>query len=139
AWIVAQANTLADWRGWTPFAALQVPYSLLRRDAERELLPMAESLGLTVAAWGPLGHGALARSAGATKEPAVVTAVRDIADELGVTPAQVALAWTRAHSTAVHPLTGPRTVDQLDERSEEHTSELQSRENLVCRRLLEKK
>lgn len=115
AWIVAQANTLADWRGWTPFAALQVPYSLLRRDAERELLPMAESLGLTVAAWGPLGHGALARSAGATKEPAVVTAVRDIADELGVTPAQVALAWTRAHSTAVHPLTGPRTVDQLDE------------------------
>jgi aryl-alcohol dehydrogenase-like predicted oxidoreductase len=50
AWVVARGNTLADWRGWTPFAALQVPYSLINRDIERELLPMAESLGMTVAA-----------------------------------------------------------------------------------------
>ena len=117
AWIVAQANTLADWRGWTPFAGLQVPYSLLRRDAERELLPMAESFGLTVAAWGPLGHGALTRSGGAPpdREAAVVAVVHDVAGELGVSPAQVALAWTRVRSGAVHPLTGPRTVDQLDD------------------------
>ena len=38
AWVVAQANTLAQWRGWTPFSALQARYSLLSRDAERELL-----------------------------------------------------------------------------------------------------
>lgn len=51
AWVVAHANTLAEWRGWTPFAGLQVPYSLLRRDIERDLLPLAEAFGLTVAAW----------------------------------------------------------------------------------------
>jgi aryl-alcohol dehydrogenase-like predicted oxidoreductase len=119
AWIIAHANTLADWRGWTPFAALQAPYSLLRRDAERELLPMAEAFGLTVAAWGPLGHGALAVPAdgGAPRgqEPAVVAVVREVAGELGATPAQVALAWTRTRSRTVHPLAGPRTVEELDD------------------------
>jgi aryl-alcohol dehydrogenase-like predicted oxidoreductase len=59
AWVVARANTLAEWRGWTPFAGLQVPYNLLDRDIERELLPMAEAFGLTVAAWGPLASGVL--------------------------------------------------------------------------------
>jgi Aldo/keto reductase family len=53
AWLTARANTLAAWRGWTAFAGLQAPYSLLRRDIERELLPMAEALGMTVAAWSP--------------------------------------------------------------------------------------
>lgn len=110
AWLAAQANTLADWRGWTPFAALQAPYSLLRRDIERELLPMAEAFGLTVAAWGPLAHGALSRinptSLGAR-------AVHEVADDLGATAAQVALAWTRVRSRAVHPLVGARTAEQL--------------------------
>ncbi len=59
AWVVARANTLAGWRAWSPFVGLQVPYSLLKRDIERELLPMAESLGLGVTAWSPLGGGVL--------------------------------------------------------------------------------
>ncbi len=59
AWVIAQANTLADWHGWTAFAGLQAPYSLLRRDIERELLPMAEAMGMTVAAWSPLADGIL--------------------------------------------------------------------------------
>ena len=45
AWVVSRANALAQWRGWTAFSGLQAPYSLLRRDIERELLPMAETLG----------------------------------------------------------------------------------------------
>jgi aryl-alcohol dehydrogenase-like predicted oxidoreductase len=53
AWLVARANTLAEWRDWTPFAGLQVPYSLLQHDIERDLLPMAEAFGMTVAAWSP--------------------------------------------------------------------------------------
>jgi aryl-alcohol dehydrogenase-like predicted oxidoreductase len=114
AWVVAQANTLADWRGWTPFAGVQAPYSLLRRDAERELLPMAESLGLTVAAWGPLAHGALAAPPDGAA-PAVVTVLHEAAAELGTSPARVALAWTRTRSAAVHPITGPRTVGELDD------------------------
>jgi aryl-alcohol dehydrogenase-like predicted oxidoreductase len=45
AWVVAQANTLAELRGWTPFVGLQVEYSLIERTVERELVPMAEQMG----------------------------------------------------------------------------------------------
>jgi aryl-alcohol dehydrogenase-like predicted oxidoreductase len=45
AWIVAQANTLADLRGWTPFVGMQMQYSLVERAIERELLPMSRELG----------------------------------------------------------------------------------------------
>ncbi|MFC7447201.1 aldo/keto reductase [Rhodococcus daqingensis] len=119
AWVVAQANTLAQWQGWTQFAGLQVPYNVLSRDIERELLPMAEAFGMTVATWAPLAHGALAGRAGS--EPAdartrkAVRALREVADELGATPAQVAIAWTRARSRAVHPILGARTVAQLED------------------------
>jgi aryl-alcohol dehydrogenase-like predicted oxidoreductase len=127
AWIVAQANTLAQWRGWTSFAGLQVPYSLLNRDVERELLPMAEAFGLTVAAWSPLGNGVLSGKYTGGSSPtrrldpssisehdlSVARAVQAVADELGVTPAQVALAWTRVRSRAVHPIVGARSVEQL--------------------------
>ena len=59
AWVVSRANTLAEWRGWSPLVAIQVPYSLIQRDVERELLPMAESAGMSVAAWSPLAGGIL--------------------------------------------------------------------------------
>src|SRR6185437_2160297 len=59
AWIVSQANTLAAWRGWTPFAALQIEYSLVERTPERDLLPMARAFGLTITPWSPLGGGVL--------------------------------------------------------------------------------
>src|ERR1700752_4737580 len=59
AWVVAQANTLANLRGWTPFVGLQVEYSLIERTPERELLPMAADLGLGVTAWSPLAGGLL--------------------------------------------------------------------------------
>jgi aryl-alcohol dehydrogenase-like predicted oxidoreductase len=97
-----------------------VPYSLLRRDAERELLPMAEGLGLSVAAWAPLAAGVLA-GAGRRFDPdrltprehAVRQTVQEVATELGATPAQVALAWTRAKSPAVLPLVGVSRPEQL--------------------------
>jgi aryl-alcohol dehydrogenase-like predicted oxidoreductase len=122
AWVVARANTLAQWRDWTPFAGLQVPYSLLQRDIERELLPMAEAFGMSVAAWAPLASGRLAggsrRADPASLTPrdkAAAEAVRAVADELGATPAQVAIVWTRSRSAAVHPLVGVSSVDQLVE------------------------
>jgi len=127
AWVVSRGNTLAEWRGWTPFAGLQVPYSLVNRDAERELLPMADAYGLSVTAWSPLGGGVLSGkyNAGAPSQTArlkrenisnndlaVAEAVQQVADELGVSPAQVALAWTR-RSSGVLPILGARTVAQL--------------------------
>lgn len=129
AWLVSRANTLAEWRGWTPFAGLQVPYSLLRRDIERELLPMAEAFGMTVAAWGPLAGGVLSgkftRPGGvatstrvapetvSARDHATARAVLDVADDLGATASQVAIAWTRARSRAIHPIIGARNVEQL--------------------------
>ena len=130
AWVVARANTLAEWRGWSPFVGLQVPYSLLQRDIERELLPMAEALGLGVTAWSPLGGDVLsgkyapgAPAAAGRLDPssvddrahAVAEAVRAVAADRGATAAQVAIAWTMARSPAVHPILGARRADQLSD------------------------
>src|SRR5690348_13084737 len=127
AWLVSRANTLAEWRGWSPFAGLQVPYSLINRDAERELLPMADAYGLTVTAWSPLGGGVLSgkysagqpdtaarlsRDAISERDLGVARVVQEVATELGVTAAQVALAWTRQRD-GVLPIIGARSVDQL--------------------------
>ena len=59
AWWIARANTLAELRGWTQFVGLQIEYSLLERTPERELLPMAKEMDLTVTAWSPLAGGVL--------------------------------------------------------------------------------
>ncbi|MGP4114511.1 aldo/keto reductase [Streptomyces sp. 4N509B] len=129
-WVVSRANTLAAWRGWSPFVALQVPYSLAQRDIERDLLPMTDALGMSVTAWGPLASGLLsgkftrgaALPEGTTRlntaeiserELAVAREVDAVADELGVTSAQVALAWTMHHRDSVHPVLGARRLDQL--------------------------
>ncbi len=129
AWVVARAYTLAEWRGWTAFAGLQAPYSLLQRDIERELLPMAESTGMTVAAWSPLAGGILSgkfttpngaepgtrvsAAAVTSQQREVAATIQEVAGGLGATPAQVAIAWTRARSPAIHPIVGARRVDQL--------------------------
>lgn len=131
AWIVSRANTLAEWRNWSPFVALQVPYNLLKRDIERELLPMAEAYGMSVATWSPLADGLLSgkftRASGvegktrlssetiSEHEHAVVRVVQEVADQLGVTPAQVAIAWIRSRSRAIHPIIGARRLSQLEE------------------------
>lgn len=132
AWVVARSNTLAELRGWSAFAGLQVEYSLLERTAERELLPMARALGLGVAAWSPLASGILsgkyadpARGDGARlqKAPmrqlderslALARGVAALAAELGRPPAQVALNWVRAQP-GVLPLLGARTDAQLQD------------------------
>src|SRR5712692_9883769 len=59
AWWISQANTLAELRGWSRFAGLQIEYSLIQRTVERELVPMAKALNLGVLAWSPLANGVL--------------------------------------------------------------------------------
>ena len=126
AWVVAQMQTLAAARGWTPFAGLQIEYSLVQREVERELIPMARGLGLGVLAWGPLGAGVLsgkytrpAAEAGqrrlADVDPgrlSVAQAVADVADSLGLSSPLVALAWLRAQGGVI-PILGARTAQQL--------------------------
>src|SRR5581483_7938570 len=139
AWLVAQANTLAELRGWSPFVAIQVRYNLLSRDVERELLPMARWLDVGVTAWTPLASGFLsgkyreqveqARANGgprrlddpiaalfvqrSPRNQAIVEEVVAVAQELGATAAQVALAWLRPRR--VLPIVGARTAEQLRE------------------------
>jgi aryl-alcohol dehydrogenase-like predicted oxidoreductase len=128
AWVVSQAVTLADLRGWSRFIRLQLPYSIADRDAERELLPMAAALDLTTTAWGVLEGGALTgkylvddddaakRYSGAGER--VNTLAREVlavVDELGATPAQVATAWVRHQPWRVVPIVGARSEAQLRE------------------------
>lgn len=131
AWVAAQANTFARGNGLTPFVATQARYNLLSRDAERDLIPSAEALGMSVAAWSPLGGGVLSGKftrPGGTDSPsrlaaasiterdhAVAGVVQAVADELGATASQVALTWTMARSRFVHPILGVRTLDQLQD------------------------
>ena len=137
AWVVARGETLAEWRGWSPFVGLQIPYSLIERTPERELLPMAESLGLTVTPWGALGGGALTGKYRAREqrppdarygsEPAwgdiyltdrnlaIADEVAKVAGETGWSASQVALAWTRQRLPSAVPIIGARKVPQLKE------------------------
>jgi aryl-alcohol dehydrogenase-like predicted oxidoreductase len=59
AWEIAQATTLAELRGWSPFIGVQLRYNLLDRSPEAELIPMAMANDLAVIAWGPLAEGRL--------------------------------------------------------------------------------
>jgi aryl-alcohol dehydrogenase-like predicted oxidoreductase len=134
AWWIAQANTLADLRGWTRFVGLQIEYSLIERTVERELIPMSKALGLTVTAWSPLSGGVLSGKyqAGSAAKDAryssdmmkswqakgdrterIVSAVRQVATQLGRSSAQIALAWLLHRPEPIIPIIGTRKIPQL--------------------------
>ena len=135
AWVVAQANTMAALRDWTPFAGIQAQYNLAERTPERELLPMAKALGLAVTAWSPLAGGVLtgkySKDSGEPRRltpdsPMYATMVSErnltIADEVleiarvtGRPPSQVALNWLRQRQDAgtIIPILGCRSEAQL--------------------------
>jgi aryl-alcohol dehydrogenase-like predicted oxidoreductase len=135
AWQAARMQTMAELRGWSQFAALQVEYSLLERTTEREMIPAARALGMGVMPWGPLRGGILsgkyATGASASDSarrqrlelsgrvtPAAITvadAVQEVASEIGASSAQVALAWTLANPVVTAPLIGARTLAQLQD------------------------
>jgi aryl-alcohol dehydrogenase-like predicted oxidoreductase len=140
AWWVAQANTIAQFRGWSPFVGLQIEYSLLERTPERELVPMAEALGFTITAWSPLASGLLSGKYRVTEQGVqsedgksrldnpdmqqfvgdrtrvnrVIDALKAVAAQTDHSPAQVALAWLRRRPHPVIPIVGARRLDQLD-------------------------
>jgi aryl-alcohol dehydrogenase-like predicted oxidoreductase len=141
AWQVSRMQAIADLRGWSPLVALQVEYSLAERTTERDLIPMAQEMGLGVIPWSPLAGGVLTgkykRSdlkAEASANPAgtrhnvvlahnmltarnldIADEVGTIAEELGKSRAQVALAWTLLNPAITSPLIGARTLEQLED------------------------
>src|SRR5262249_12268027 len=134
AWWIAHANTLAHLRGWSPFVALQIEYSLIERTVERELIPMARALNVGVTAWSPLAGGVLTGKyhGQGSSEPGrmssdmmkdflpeqqraerITAAVKKLSDETGRSMAQVALAWLRYRPVPVIPIIGARKLSQL--------------------------
>ncbi len=138
AWKIAELQTLATLRGWSPLVALQIEYSLVERSVEHELMPMAQSMGLGVLPWSPLGGGILTgkyaredlgqaseanvsatrkgviSSSGHMNERSlqIASVVAAVADEVGATPSQVALAWTLLNPAVAAPVMGARTLAQ---------------------------
>lgn len=134
AWWIAQANTLADLRGWTRFVALQIEYSLIERTVERELTPMAKAFGLTITAWSPLAGGVLSGKyqgsgqasdvrysndmmkgvqAKGDRVEAIVSAVKQVSQQVGRSAAQVAIAWLLHRDQPIIPIIGTRKLAQL--------------------------
>ena len=131
AWAVARCNTLAELRGWTPFVAQQLEYSLIERTPERELLPMGDAFDLTTLAWSPLAGGLLSGKYGLSdgakgasgrlhkvdghphdeRNLGIAQAVVDIAAELGASAPQVALAWLLTRGAI--PIVGATRPHQL--------------------------
>src|SRR6202011_6184417 len=134
AWWIAQANTLAELRGWTQFIGLQIEYNLVERTVERELIPMAKALNLGVLAFSPLAKGVLTGKYHGEGKPdggrmtnegmkeflpeeqhatRIISAVKAVSEQVGRSMAQVALAWLRHQTVPVIQIMGARKVSQL--------------------------
>jgi len=158
-WQLQRAVDVADHRGLTRPVTLQPQYNLLVREIEWEIVPAAQANGLGLLPWSPLGGGWLTgkyrrdeRPTGATRlgeDPDrgveaydlrsgrertwdVVDATSSVADELGVSMAQVALAWLVDRPAVTSVILGARTIEQLDDNlgaadlhlSDDHTRRL---------------
>lgn len=141
AWQVSRMQAIADLRGWSPLVALQIEYSLAERTAERDLIPMSREMGLGVVPYSPLAGGVLSGkysrddldaanidSSDGTRKAfnlalgtlternlAIADVLKDVAGELGRTPAQVGLAWTLQNPGVSATLIGARTPKQLED------------------------
>jgi aryl-alcohol dehydrogenase-like predicted oxidoreductase len=130
AWVVSQANTMAQLRGWNQFVGLQIEYSLVQRTVEAELLPMAKAYGMTITPWAPLAGGALtgkylkgekgrlpaSSNRLGDRSTLIAKKVVEVAEQLGVTPGQLAINWTRQHKgQSVIPIVGATKVSQIED------------------------
>jgi len=132
AYVVSQANTIASFRGWSPFIGLQTRYNLLDRSYEFDLAHMIEDQGLGVIPWGALAEGfltgkhakdavdpnsgrkdSIGRLINDEKNFAILEEVKKVAGEVKRTPAQVALNWLLEKGTT--PLIGASNVAQLED------------------------
>lgn len=125
AWVVAQANTLADLRGWSRFVAYQGEYSLASRAPERDILPMAQAMEMSFLPWGILEGGQLTGKYNAPSDEAkrsrdanegikqLASVLMEVAKETGHTPSQIAINWVRQKPYKIIPILGARTEKQL--------------------------
>ena len=137
AWEFAKALHLQREHGWARFVSMQDHYNLLAREEEREMLPLCADEGVGTMVWSPLARGRLARAwdaAGTTRsstdgdyadllyshanvdsDRAIIDAVGAIANDRGVSRAQIALAWLRTNPVVVAPIVGAGRVEHIDD------------------------
>jgi aryl-alcohol dehydrogenase-like predicted oxidoreductase len=140
AWYIARAQTLAELQGKVGLATLQLEYSLVERNIEREHIPVAQELGLGICPWSPLAGGFLAgkytregqanaKGDGRLTAPGaipffkrfqernwtVLDALLDVSKKMGKPPAQVALNWVATQPGITSTILGARTSAQLDD------------------------
>lgn len=130
AWRVGIAATLADLRGWTPLAVLQLQFSLIDRAADSDLLPMGAALGLGLMGYSPLAGGRLTGKYrrgeggratalkgsipdGNARSDLIIDAVSHVAEQTGHSASAVAIAWL--DHKGVIPIIGPRTLAQAQD------------------------
>jgi 1-deoxyxylulose-5-phosphate synthase len=136
AWQFAKAQSVADRNGWTPFVSMQSHYNLLYREEEREMLPLCIDQGVGVIPWSPLARGWLAGTRtregqrrttraetdayadelyGSPEDFDVIEDVAAVASELGVSRAQVALAWLLHKPGVTAPIVGASKLAHLED------------------------
>lgn len=134
AWQFAKALYTADLHGWTRFVSMQDQYNLIQREEEREMLPLCAAEGIAVLPWSPLARGRLTRPWGETTarlvsdqvgknlydetegiDAIIAERVASIAEERGVTRAQVALAWLLSKPVVSAPIIGASRHDHLED------------------------
>lgn len=133
AWQFMRALGLAERRGWARFVSMQNLYNLLYREEEREMIPLCEAEGVGLIPWSPLARGLLARAnqpqavtGRSTSDPllgllsspghhAIIAQVIQLAEQRGVTPAQIALAWLLSKPAVAAPIVGAAKLRHLEE------------------------
>jgi 1-deoxyxylulose-5-phosphate synthase len=131
AWQFAKLQHAADLGGWTRFVSMQNQYNLLRRGDEPELIAMCSDMGVGLMPYSPQGKGRLARPWGeqslrSTVDPVVqsfdspldepiVNAVQKVAEDRGVSMAQVALAWVLSRPAVSAPIVGATKPHHLSD------------------------
>jgi aryl-alcohol dehydrogenase-like predicted oxidoreductase len=137
AWEFSKALHMQKANGWTRFVSMQNHYNLLAREEEREMLPLCRDEGIGTVVWSPLARGRLARpwdeaksTARAGSDPfadmlytgltadsdkAIVEAVGMVSSQLGVSRAQIALAWLRRNPVVSAPIVGASSIAQIDD------------------------
>lgn len=138
AWQASRMQAIAELRGWSRLAALQIPYNLTERTVERDLIPMAAAMGMGVLPWSPLAGGVLSGKYGvedlaakgamdsrksinvatgrlSERNLAIAAELGAVAAEIGCTAAQAALAWTLQNPAVTSPILGTRTLAQLQD------------------------
>jgi aryl-alcohol dehydrogenase-like predicted oxidoreductase len=135
AWMVVKANSYAEKMGWTKFVASQNFYSIAGRDIEREIIPMAESEGISIMPWSPLAGGFLSGKFTRNKEVAgdsrrdtfdfppinkekaydIIDMMNEIAKNHNVSTAAVALNWVINQPAITSTIIGAKNLQQLTE------------------------